>query len=101
MDVLQRIIYAFNQIQSGYDHSMHRSIVFGPKELGGLGIRDLFTEMMEMKINTIMAHISSNSRLGQAFRINIDLFQLTSGQTKPIFESKNPVTCINQIGYFT
>jgi DNA mismatch repair ATPase MutS len=71
----------------GYDHSTHRSIVFGPKEFGGLGIRHLFTEMMEMKINAVMSHIRANSRLGQAFRINIDYLQLTSGQTKPIFES--------------
>jgi hypothetical protein len=30
----------------GYDHSIHRLIVFGPKEFGGLGMRHLLTEMM-------------------------------------------------------
>jgi hypothetical protein len=78
----------------GYDHSTHRSIVFGPKELGGLGLCHLFTEMMEMKIQTVMSHIRAKSRLGQAFRINIEQLQLVAGQSAPIMESKSPITYI-------
>jgi hypothetical protein len=59
----------------GYDHSTHRSLVFGPKEYGGLGIRHSFTKMMEMKINAVLSHIRAKSRLGQAFRININYLQ--------------------------
>jgi hypothetical protein len=51
----------------GYDHSMHRSIVFGPPEFGGIGIKHLYTEMMGMKLNTLMSHLRANSTLGQAF----------------------------------
>jgi hypothetical protein len=76
----------------GYAHSMHRSIVFGPINMDGLGLKHLFTEMMEMKI--VMSHIRANSRLGYAFRINIDYLQLVSGLTKPIFESKVPIEYI-------
>jgi hypothetical protein len=41
-----------------------------------------------------MSHIRANSRLGQAFRININYLQLTSGQTKPIFESNSTIDYI-------
>jgi hypothetical protein len=57
IDEIQK--YTINKFLSklGYDHSTHRAIVFGPKEFGGLGIRHLFSEMMEMKISTVMSHI--------------------------------------------
>jgi hypothetical protein len=55
--------YTINKFLSavGYDHSMHRSIVFGPQEFGGIVINHLFTEMMSMKLNAIMSHIRANS----------------------------------------
>jgi hypothetical protein len=93
-DKIQKFIINKFLSTKGYDHIMHRSIVFGPKEFGGLGIRHLFSEMMEMKINAVMSHIRANSRLGQAFRINIDYLQLTLGQTKPIFESNSTIDYI-------
>jgi hypothetical protein len=81
---------------TGYDHSMHRSVVFGPTNFGGVGMRHLFTEMMEMKLNTVLSHIRANLTLGKSMRINIDYIQLTSGMTTPIFESSNPIPYIEQ-----
>jgi hypothetical protein len=80
----------------GYDHSIHRSIVFGPQEFGGIGIKHLFTEMMSMKLNAIMSHLRANSTLGQAFHINIDYLQLVIGQTGPMFQSRKPINYIDQ-----
>jgi hypothetical protein len=80
----------------GYNHSMHRSIVFGPQKCGGIGIKHLFTEMMSMKLNAIMSHIIANPTLGKAFRINIDYLQLVAGQTEPILQSRAPITYKDQ-----
>jgi hypothetical protein len=79
----------------GYDHSTHRSIAFGPKELGGMGIRHLFTKMMEMKMQAVMSHIRARSRLGHAFRITIEYLQLVSGQIQPIFKSNSKIPYIH------
>jgi hypothetical protein len=41
----------------GIDRSTPRSILFGPEEFGGYGIRHLYTEMQGMKINLIISHL--------------------------------------------
>jgi hypothetical protein len=79
-----------------YNHSIHRSIVFGPQEFGGIGIKHLFMEMMSMKLNAIVSHLRANSTLGQAFCINIDYLQLVIGQAEPMFQSRKPINYIDQ-----
>jgi hypothetical protein len=41
----------------GHDRSTPRSLIFGPKEFGGFGIRHLYTEMQGMKINSVISHL--------------------------------------------
>jgi hypothetical protein len=43
----------------GIDHSTHRALMYGPSVYGGFGIRYLYTEMMGMKLETIIRHIQS------------------------------------------
>jgi hypothetical protein len=43
----------------GYDHSTPRDLIFGPEEFGGFYIRHLLTEMMGMKLDSIISDIIS------------------------------------------
>jgi hypothetical protein len=41
----------------GIDHSTHRSLIYGPTEYGGFGVRHLYTEMMGMTLETVISHL--------------------------------------------
>ena len=71
----------------GYEHSIPRAVLFGPKDFGGVGLKHLFTEMMGMKIEVVIAHIRSGSTLGDLITTNINYLQLLSGTDEPILAS--------------
>jgi hypothetical protein len=82
----------------GYDHSMHRSIVFGLQEFGGIRIKYQFTEMMSMKLNSIMSHLRSNDKFPHRNYVEVSLdagteeiYQLSGTQDK---YSSGTSTCI-------
>jgi hypothetical protein len=41
----------------GIDHSTHRALIYGPSEYGRFGVRHLYTEMMGMKLETLISHL--------------------------------------------
>lgn len=84
IDYIQR--FAVDKFVSaiGYDHTISRAILFGPEEFGGIGLKHLFTEMMGMKLDSVISHIRANSKLGQMIKININYLQLLSGIQEPI-----------------
>jgi hypothetical protein len=88
--------YAVDKFLSvmGYDHSTHRTLVYGPAELGGLGVRHLYTETLGMKIDTVMSHIRAQSDLGKTLIININYIQLLSGLAAPILLSRDDIRYI-------
>jgi hypothetical protein len=73
----------------GLEHGSPRALIHGPLEMGGCEIPHLFTEMMGMKIKSIISHIRANSILGKSFRTNINYLQLCSGLEIPIFSSRD------------
>jgi hypothetical protein len=89
--------YAVDKILSrmGYDCSTSRALLYGPAEFGGFGIRHLYTEMMGMKLDTVVSHLRADTQLGKAFRINLNYLQLTAGITEPILESSTPLVYID------
>jgi hypothetical protein len=76
----------------GIDHSTHRALIYGPSEYGGFGVRHLYTEMMGMKVESIVSHIRAGTELGTSFIININHIQLLSGIGEPIFMSKADIS---------
>lgn len=78
----------------GIDHSTHRALIYGPSEYGGFGVRHLYTEMMGMKLETVISHIRSESQLGTLFEININYIQLLAGTGTPIFQSRDDLSYI-------
>jgi hypothetical protein len=79
----------------GYDRSTPCALVYGLAEFGGFGIRHLYTEMLGMKLDTVISHLQANTQFGKAFRINVNYLQLTAGITEPILESRTQLPYIN------
>jgi hypothetical protein len=79
----------------GYDRSTPRAMIYEPLEFGGFGVRHLYTEMLGMKLDTIISHLRANTQLGKAFQINLNYLQLTAGITEPVLESTTSVTYID------
>jgi hypothetical protein len=78
----------------GIDHSTHHALIYGPLEYGGFGVRHLYTEMMGMKLETVISHIRSESQLGTLFEINTNYIQLLAGTGTPIFQSRDDLSYI-------
>jgi hypothetical protein len=81
--------FAVNKFLSGmgYDRSTPRALVYRPVEFGGFGVRHLYTEILGMKLDSVVSHLRANTQFGKAFQINLNYLQLTSGTTEPILES--------------
>jgi hypothetical protein len=79
----------------GYEHGSPRALIHGPQEMGGCDIPHLYTEMMGLKIESIIAHIRADTTLGKSFRININYLQVLSGLEQHIFSTRD------NIGYIT
>jgi hypothetical protein len=75
----------------GFEHGSPRALIHGPSKMGGCEIPHLFTEMMGMKIESIISHIRANSVFGKYFRININYLQLCSGLETPLFSSRDDI----------
>jgi hypothetical protein len=84
--------YAVDKFLSGmgYDRSTPRALIYSPSEFGGFGIRHLYTEMLGMKLDTVVSHLRAETQFGKAFRINLNYLQLTAGISEPILESCTP-----------
>jgi hypothetical protein len=79
----------------GYEHGSTRALIHGPLEMGGCEIPHLYSEMLGLKVESIIAHIRADSVLGESFCININYIQLLSGLEQPMFSSRD------NIGYIT
>jgi hypothetical protein len=51
----------------GYEHGAPRALIHGPQEMGGCEIPHLYTEMMGLKKESIIAHIRADTTLGKSF----------------------------------
>jgi hypothetical protein len=71
----------------GYDRSTPRALIYGPTEFGGFGIHHLYTEMLGMKLDTVVSHLWANTKLGKAFRINLNYLRLRPGVAEPVLET--------------
>jgi hypothetical protein len=75
----------------GYEHGSPRALIHGSIEMGGCEIPHLLTEIMGIKIESLISHIRANSMWGKSFCININYLQLCSGLEKPIFSSRDDI----------
>jgi len=55
----------------GYHRTLPRSMVFAPKHFGGVGLRNLQTEMEMQQIIMLLRHLRAKTPLGQTMEILI------------------------------
>jgi hypothetical protein len=79
----------------GFEHGSPRALVHGPQEIGGYEIPHLYSEMMGLKIESIIAQLRADTVRGKSFRININHLQLICRLGSPIFSSSNNIGYIN------
>jgi hypothetical protein len=63
----------------GYPRNFPRVIVFGPKELGGLGIRSVWTERCIQHISIAVGHLRQPGRVGDMILCNLRWQQRLAG----------------------
>jgi hypothetical protein len=64
-DAIQRPILQVAIRKMGYPINFPRALVFGPKELGGLGIKSVWTERCIQHISTAVGHLRQPGRVGE------------------------------------
>jgi len=69
-----------------FNRNFPRAVVYGPIELGGLGIRSLYVEQGIAKISLYLRQLSSESELGKCLRIATRTQQLEAGVSWDILE---------------
>jgi hypothetical protein len=84
-----------------YECHISRAVVFGPSSYSGLGLRHLYTEMMGMKIETLISHLQAQSTLRGSFQIIFNMLHLAMGLESPLFESSQQIVFIDHICYST
>ena len=78
----------------GYEKRFPRAIAFAHQDFGGLNMPHLYSEMMGMKLESLISHLQASTELGQAMIININMIQLSSGIIEPIFETNTKIDYI-------
>ena len=79
----------------GYNQNMPKEVVFGPVELGGLGMHDLFIEQGIRQILALVGHLSQNSVTSKMMLIELQWCQVQAGTSDHLLES--PSTEIDYI----
>jgi hypothetical protein len=79
----------------GIDRSTHRALIYGPSEYGGFGVRHLYTEMMGMKLDTIISHLRAGTQLGTLLLITITIYNYTQ-ESENLFFNVETTFCTFQ-----
>jgi hypothetical protein len=94
IDEIHRVAVDKFLSEMGIDHSTHQSLIYGPTEYGGFGVHHLYTEMMGMKLETVISHLRAGTELGTAIIININYIQSLAGIGTPIFTTRADISYI-------
>jgi hypothetical protein len=63
----------------GYNRNMPKRVVYGPRELGGLGLMDIFIEQGAAKALFLVRHLRTNRTLGKSMRAQLQWAQRVAG----------------------
>jgi len=78
-DKIHRLLTSVILNKMGYHKSLPRSLVFAPKELGGIGLCHLQHEMEAQQILILIRHMHAHTPLGSTIGILIKYYQLWAG----------------------
>jgi hypothetical protein len=63
----------------GVNQHYPRAVVFGPRDMGGLELRDLYVEQGVAQIMLIMEHVYNETETGRLLTISLDTLQMEAG----------------------
>jgi hypothetical protein len=68
----------------GYNRNTPKRVVYGPRNLGGLGLMDIFVEQGAAKAIFLVRHLRTNRTLGKSLRAQIQWAQRVAGTEESI-----------------
>ena len=71
----------------GFNRKMPTSVMYGPVEMEGAGMSDIYTEQGVGSIQQFIGNIRTGSDLGEMMKIVLSNLQLWAGTVKPILEN--------------
>jgi len=74
----------------GLHHNLPQSLVFAPREIGGLGLCNLIHEQSVQQAIILIRHLRANTTLGTAIELLIRTYQLWAGLSCHILEDTQP-----------
>jgi len=74
----------------GLRRNLPRSLVFAPREIGGIGLCNLIHEQSVQKVLILLRHLRADTALGKALEVLIRTYQLWSGLSRHILEDTQP-----------
>ena len=86
LDDLQQICSQSYINQMGYCKSTAKAIMYGPKEMGGRGMRLYKVEQGVNQIQDFLRHWRSDSQIGELYRIGVSWLQFSVGTSFSVFE---------------
>ena len=63
----------------GYNRNMPSAVVYGPTDMGGIGLRDLYSMQGTRKVTTILEHVRCRTKLGLKLLTTIQWTQHSTG----------------------
>ena len=84
-DDIQSQFYRYALPKMGLNRHTPKSLLFGPPELRGFGLHDLYSDQITQHITKISQHIRRRDSVGRAFLSNIHVFEIIVGSAQPLF----------------
>jgi hypothetical protein len=72
----------------GYKRHFHRTLVYAPLNLGGIGMCQLYISQICLKIELILCHINANITLGQMIVRNLNWLQMNAGISENVLNAR-------------
>ncbi len=73
--------------QMGYNSNMPREVVYGPTDIGGIGMHDLYIEQGIKQITTLVGHVRQDSDTGRMMVNQLQWCQVQAGTSISLLES--------------
>ena len=86
---IQSQFYQYAPPKMGLNRHTPKALLFGPLQLGGFNLHDIYPDQIIRHVTKISQHIRRNDSVGKAFTSNLRVFEILLGSNKPLMK-KNP-----------
>ncbi len=74
----------------GFNMHFPRALVYGPKEMGGLNLRDLVVEQGISQVVALLEHLYNQTEMGRMILILLATLQMEAGSEGPLLYNTTP-----------